>query len=269
MKIRNWDKFQHFKDRRPPWIKLYRDILEDPDWHALDGEMAKHLVMLWLIASENDGNLPDIRKISFRLRIREDKAKQLLNSLSHWLVQDDITLISDRYHDDAPETETETETEKKDIVRENKKSRVEETTDHFEVWYAAYPLHKGRGAALRAYRTAHTKTGWGQLLEGAQAFARQCAGKDPQFIPYPASWLNKERWADEDLQPKPAQEPISNGQTYVKYGTEAGDAWEKHNRYLGKVSPRDSKGGWYYPNEFPGSYTSNPETVSHEKSEAA
>ena len=32
-RIRNFDKFQHFKDRRPPWIKLYRDLLEDLDWH--------------------------------------------------------------------------------------------------------------------------------------------------------------------------------------------------------------------------------------------
>ena len=36
-RIKGWVKFQHFKDRRPPWIKLYRDILEDPDWHDLDG----------------------------------------------------------------------------------------------------------------------------------------------------------------------------------------------------------------------------------------
>ncbi len=39
-RIKGWVKFQHFKDRRPPWIKLYRDILEDPDWHDLDGDTA-------------------------------------------------------------------------------------------------------------------------------------------------------------------------------------------------------------------------------------
>ena len=27
--IKNWWKFQHYKDRRPSWIKLYEEILDD------------------------------------------------------------------------------------------------------------------------------------------------------------------------------------------------------------------------------------------------
>jgi len=66
MKIKNCSEFQHFKDRTPPWIKLYRYLLDDPEWHALSGDDAKHLVMLWLIASEDkdmQGTLPDVKKI--------------------------------------------------------------------------------------------------------------------------------------------------------------------------------------------------------------
>ena len=114
LKIKNWGKFQHFKDRTPPWVKLYRDLLDDPDWHELDGESAKTLIMLWLIASEDEtheGKLPDTRKLAFRLRTNETKLKQQLIKLEHWLIQDDIKMISERYQDDAPETETETETE--------------------------------------------------------------------------------------------------------------------------------------------------------------
>lgn len=28
----NWDDFQHYRDRDPPWIKLYRDILTSETW---------------------------------------------------------------------------------------------------------------------------------------------------------------------------------------------------------------------------------------------
>ena len=124
-RIKGWTKFQHFKDRRPPWIKLYRDILEDPDWHELDGETAKILVSLWLIASEDlEGRLPDLRRLAFRLRIKESQINQALAKLSHWLDRDDIDLISDRHQDDAPETETETETEKEgETEREPKKRK--------------------------------------------------------------------------------------------------------------------------------------------------
>jgi hypothetical protein len=112
MKIKNWTKHQHFKDRKPPWIKLYRDILDDMDWHELDAKSAKVLVMLWLIASENDGELPSIKNLSFRLRMPEKDVISSCNALQNWLIQDDISVISERYQVDSVETETERETKK-------------------------------------------------------------------------------------------------------------------------------------------------------------
>jgi hypothetical protein len=117
MRIKNWTKFQHFKDRRPPWVKLYRDILDDLEWHELDPLAAKVLVMLWLIASENDGRIPDNKTLAFRLRLTELKTKEIIIKLSHWLEQDDISTISEQYQSDRPERETETET-KKEVKRE-------------------------------------------------------------------------------------------------------------------------------------------------------
>jgi hypothetical protein len=115
MKIKNWTKFQHFKDRRPPWVKLYRDILDDLEWHELDPLAAKVLVMLWLIASEDEGRIPDTKTLAFRLRLTEIKTKEIVIKLSHWLEQDDINVISDVYQHDPLERETEIETEiKKD-----------------------------------------------------------------------------------------------------------------------------------------------------------
>jgi hypothetical protein len=117
MRIKNWTKFQHFKDRRPPWVKLYRDILDDLEWHELDPLAAKVLVMLWLIASENDGCIPDNKTLAFRLRLTEVKTKEIIIKLSHWLEQDDINAISEGYQSDRPERETETEI-KKETKRE-------------------------------------------------------------------------------------------------------------------------------------------------------
>jgi len=112
MRIKNWAKFQHFKDRRPPWVKLYRDILDDLEWHELDPLAAKVLVMLWLIASEDEGRIPDTKTLAFRLRLPEVKTKEIIINLSHWLCQDDISVISEKYQFDSTETETETERKK-------------------------------------------------------------------------------------------------------------------------------------------------------------
>ena len=110
--IKNWNRFQHFKNRKPPWIKLYRDLLDDPNWNRLDGTSAKVLVMLWLLASEKEGNLPDIPTLAFRLRMNEAQIKKAIADLSPWLRQDDINMISSRYQHDTPERETEGEEER-------------------------------------------------------------------------------------------------------------------------------------------------------------
>ena len=120
MRIKHWNKFQHFKDRKPPWVKLYRDLLDDLDWHELDAQASKVLVMLWLIASEDEGRIPPTKTLAFRLRMTEKQTNDCLNKLSHWLEQDDINTISERYQDDSLETERETE-------RETEKEKEAET----------------------------------------------------------------------------------------------------------------------------------------------
>lgn len=72
----------------------------------------------------------------------------------------------------------------------------------FENWYAEYPRHEGRGAAVRAYRAARKKTDAVTLLAGAQRMRRQFPkGSDLKYCAMPATWLNGERWADESTEP--------------------------------------------------------------------
>jgi len=142
-KVKNWGKFQHFKDRRPPWIKLYRDLLDDLDWFELDAVSSKNLINLWLIASEYEGKLPSIEILCFRLRLKKQEVTSILSKLSHWLEQDDINLISEVYQDDSTETETETETKKNVSTRIifNSKNNCFENIDDVQkkLWKEAYP----------------------------------------------------------------------------------------------------------------------------------
>jgi hypothetical protein len=113
IKIRNWNKFQHYGDsRRPIWIKLYRELLDDVNWHELDPLAAKCLVMMWLIASENDGNLPETKALAFRLRISERELKALLPQLNNFLVQDASKLLAESYQDASLYKEEERDKEK-------------------------------------------------------------------------------------------------------------------------------------------------------------
>ena len=144
MRIKNWDRFQHFKDRKPIWIKLYRDLLDDLNWHNLDPKLAKALVMIWLIASEERGQLPEIKSLAFRLRMSEKDTKDIVTRLSAWLEQDDINGISEGYQDDMPEKRRE-ETEKEKEKETDTPSGVSQ-----QVWDSFVKQRKTKKAQVTA-----------------------------------------------------------------------------------------------------------------------
>lgn len=188
MKIKNWSKFQHFKDRRPPWVKLYRDLLDDPDWHELDAEAAKILVSLWLLASEDEeqeGKLPDAKRIAFRLRIPVNKVNQALTKLEHWLYHSDINAISERYQLDAPETETETYTEKEI-----------ETDDGFDEFWKLYGKKGTKKKAQTSWKRIKPSIELQLDIYNATRLYVQST-PDIQFRKNAETWLNNECWNDE------------------------------------------------------------------------
>ena len=81
------------------------------------------------------------------------------------------------------------------------------TEDGFDEWYAEYPKKVGKGQARVKYHAACKKTSPESLLEAVKKFAASQAGKDQKYIPHPATWLNGERWADEDHPPPQADAP--------------------------------------------------------------
>ena len=193
MRIKNWTKFQHFKDRRPPWVKLYRDILDDLEWHELDPLAAKVLVMLWLIASEDDGRIPDTKTLAFRLRLTEIKTKEIIIKLSHWLEQDDINVISSGYQLDSTETERETEVEKE---KETKTKAPEGVSP--EVWDSFVKQRKASRAVItqsviRSIQKEADKAGW--TLEQALA---ECAARG--WRGFKASWVQEKLTRSEERQ---------------------------------------------------------------------
>lgn len=75
--------------------------------------------------------------------------------------------------------------------------------DDFETWWRTYPAKVGKRAARTAYRQALTRcAGPWVLHQGLAAALPDLTGREPRYIPNPATWLNQDRWLD---QPPPAQ----------------------------------------------------------------
>lgn len=80
----------------------------------------------------------------------------------------------------------------------SKKTIADDDPD-FAAFWKAYPRRTDKGHARTAWPKAIAKAAAADIIAGAQRFAEwiDSEGKDRQFIPHPATWLNGERWSDE------------------------------------------------------------------------
>jgi len=92
LRIKDWDVYQHYKPKNPKyqkqmrWFKFYgRQLLDDANWASLSPDLKVTLVMLWSLASQYEGNLPDIKTIAFRLRKDEAYIIDALEILKDWI----------------------------------------------------------------------------------------------------------------------------------------------------------------------------------------
>lgn len=114
LKPKNWSKFQHYRDRCPPWIKLHRDILNDRVFASLPIASKALAPLLWLLASESkDGSFDAASdELSFRLRIASKDIEQGLKPLiDNGFFVDASTILAPCYQVAIPEREGERETE--------------------------------------------------------------------------------------------------------------------------------------------------------------
>jgi hypothetical protein len=116
--VKNWDEFQHYKDRSPPWIKLHRDLLRDYNFLCLQDASKLHLMLIWLLASQMDNKIPADEKfirnqigVKEKIDFNELIEKGFLIDASNALAKCKQTAIG--------ETETETETETDIRARKN------------------------------------------------------------------------------------------------------------------------------------------------------
>lgn len=156
-RVKNFERFQHYKDRSPPWIKLYNELLDDYDFACLQDASKLHLIMIWLLASRSDNTLPyDPAWIAKRINATSevnldalaDAGFIVLNQVLQQMEQVDSTLLAPCQQNARPEreTETEVETERKTaeaVVVVEKEYAFNGTVlklsqKHFDNWAKAY-----------------------------------------------------------------------------------------------------------------------------------
>lgn len=176
LQIKNWEKFQHYKDRSPPWIKLHRELLDDYEFSCLQDASKAHLMLLWLLASQLDNKIPaDQKWLKNKLGLTHNiDLKELIDKGFLVRLHDASKPIADC----PPETEGETEGEY--ISRSGKISWQDLTVDHIADWLA-----KKRSEGIYVDHDEH------RVLE---KFKNYCQAKAPKYKDYVAALRNSFEW---------------------------------------------------------------------------
>ena len=70
IEILNWEKFQHYRHRNPPWIRLHTNLQDKPEYRNMTAQARALLVDLWLMAAKEKGGCisKDVQTIAWELR---------------------------------------------------------------------------------------------------------------------------------------------------------------------------------------------------------
>ena len=73
-RVHDFEKYQHYKKRTPPWVKLYGSLLDDYSFAGLPDHSKWFAVALLILASRTDNQIPNdpawVRSLTLRRSYR-------------------------------------------------------------------------------------------------------------------------------------------------------------------------------------------------------
>lgn len=205
LRIKNFDKYQHYKksNRRPPWVKLHRSMFDDPVFMKLSLASRGLLMQLWLIATENQGEIGATPgEIAWRLRVNRIDLKPLLES--GLLIDIDAPVA------DASNVIADASVDSRVEGRVKRGSLREALDPGFELFWSVYPRKQAKKKAMEVWAKIAPSADLAAWIVKAveSSIKAKDVWEERRYIPYPATWLNQQRWTDEiHLAAPPKEKP--------------------------------------------------------------
>lgn len=212
--VKNWEKFQHYKDRNPPWIKLSTSTFQDYEFGKLHDASKLLAVCIWTLASRSkDGQVPyDFEWIKSQCNlssvVKLDNLKELIK---HGFIIDASEMLAECKQVAIPETYSEYSKE-----AYSKEAETDTRASFEEIW-EIFPRQRrgGKENTYKAYLKALSKTTKEKVYDGVQAY-RHSDEVSRGYGKGAAAWLNDERW-ENDYRVIPSSGHSSEPSTAAKH----------------------------------------------------
>lgn len=216
-RVRNLKKYQHYKNRNPPWVKLHNKLLADQEFVGLRDSAWRLAFELVLLSSTNGELIPaDAQSLSFLLRRKVKQADiQLLESIGFIVdASNNASKVLAECLQPAPDFASEirgqsTETEAEQNADFAPRNGVSLDTG-FEPWFRTYRTWlKAAGRRIAHKREALEVWKRRKLADHASGIhkklhlqisawkRKQASGKFAENPPDPHRYLRNSGWNDE------------------------------------------------------------------------
>ena len=184
--VKNWLKYQHYKNRNPPWIKLYKTLLTDYEFCGLPDASKFHYIGIMLLAAREGNEIPyDPEWVRQQIAASSKVDLDILKDAG-------LLLILER-------TENRVEKVASRTLATCKQPASKTIRLWFEnVFWKEYPRGEGKAKALeRILRLKPDEELQKKIMGTLLKYKATEQWQDPKYIPHATTWLNAKRWEDE------------------------------------------------------------------------
>ncbi len=146
-----WARFQHYKDRDPPWIKLYRDILTSEAW-VVGTDLSRLVqIAIMLLAARYQNAIPYRFDLIKKVTCLSCTQAQFKGAISHLTATGFIavqagqvasTALAARYKNASPEGESEERREETEAEAEAERARARPPGELDEVAWQTWTQYR-------------------------------------------------------------------------------------------------------------------------------
>lgn len=185
-RVKNFEKFQHYKDRNPPWIKLHRELLKHYEFSRLQDASKAHLVLIWLLASQLENRVPyDEKWLAGQLGTTDKIDLEGLKNAGFILIINDVA--------DSEQLAIEGLADCKQIASPPVSVSLSEG---FSSFWDIYPRKENKKKAEQVWRTHQLYRYADTIIADVEARKVKHRPWLEGFIPHATTYLNGERWND-------------------------------------------------------------------------
>jgi hypothetical protein len=240
--VKSWDRYQHYKDRDPPWVKLYRDTLTTEAW-VLGTDLSRLLQLAsTMLAARYSNKIPLTFPLLRKVMSLDCTEPDFASAIAHLVEYDflEIQEVADVPKPDASSVlaACTSETEQRQSRGRGREDRsagkppTDEAPSWAEDFKAAFPRRAGDPNWRGAWRAAGARIAEGhtvaEFLAGAGRYAEFCrvTGKlNSEFVQQASRFLGPgkqflEPWTPPPTKAQTAQDAnLDASQQWLRQGT--------------------------------------------------